>query len=480
MPIKPKKPLFFLIAFIIAFSLPQSSHAAENRSLWQKRQKNVKNITATQKPVKETFRTLVDPLKITVPEQYGTVIESHRGSNGKLIVHIQDAHANYEGQMNLASILEELIKEFNLGLILLEGRTTDGDYTYIRERAPLEERIEKTKRLVKEGFINGVDYLNVASDYPMTIQGIEDRELYDQNRDMLWEIDTFKGLAGEYVDKMIVAADALKAHIYNDELLELDNKKRDYENEDIDLLSYYDYLYKKAEENQIPMYVFPNFGNLIKANDLEKKIDLVKVRSGEASIDEIALYSEYMELSGDLNINELFKEEPFLEDTVKDALVETIDQKTLLKISKALSIIKGLLNIKVVPEEYKYFIDNRKDFDPQMWSGFLKEKSQELTLSLDVPNNFYIITDNLPKIEKFYNIAEERNHVFLKKTNERIEKDGVNIAALVAGGFHTPRLTRLLDDAGYSYVVISPKVTEKTDDALYRWMLTAERLPDVK
>jgi len=228
------------------------------------------------------------------------------------------------------------------------------------------------------------------------------------------------------------------------------------------------------------MYVFPNFKNLIEANDLEKKIDLVKVRTGDATEEEMKLYNEYMELSNELNINELFKEEPFLLDTLEGTLTETTDQKALLKISKSLSILKGLLNIKVVPEEYKYFIDNRDSFNPQVWTSFLKGKSDELNLSLNIPNNYYIITDNLPKIEKFYKVAEERNHIFLKKTNERLEKDKVNFAALVAGGFHTPTLTGLLDDAGYSYVVISPKVTEKTDDELYRRALKVEWLPDIK
>ncbi len=478
--LKLKNSIIFLAVFVGLFCISKPGHA-ETRSLWERRGKKMQDTTPTEEPLKkEPLQKQIDPLNIEIPEQYGTIIETHRGSRGKLIVHIQDAHANYEGQKNVANILEALIKDYDLGLILLEGKLTDRDFTYIRERAPLEERIQKADKLLKEGVINGVNYLNIASDYPMAIQGIEDKAIYDSNRDMLWEIDNFKGIAVSYVEKLIITSNTLKPRIYNKRLLELDNKKKDYENENIDLLTYYDYLYKKAEEKEIPLYVFPNFGSLIKANDLEKKIDLIKIRSGDASENEIALYNEYTKLSKDLNINALFKEEPFLEDTLKDALAENIDQKKLLKISKALSIVKNLLNIKVVPEEYKYFAENRKDFDPQAWTSFLEEKSNEFNLSLDIPSNSYVISDNLPKIEKFYNIADERNHIFLRKINGRIEKDKVNLAALIAGGFHTPRLTKLLNDEGYSYVVISPKVTEKTDDKQYRSMLKREWLPDIK
>jgi len=449
--------------------LPRLAHAAENRSIWQKRQENIENKTSTLKPTQETLQNIINPLDIRVPEQYGTIIETHKGSSGKLIVHIQDAHANYEGQKSVANILESLINDYDLELVLKEGQTTDSNFRHLRTRASsMEVREWAAEKLLKEATIAGEDYLDITSDYDFTLQGVEDKTLYEENKTLFWKVEKVRDLARPYIEKLIVASDALKTHVYNDELLELDTKKKNYENENIDLLAYYDYMYKKAEEREIPMYVFPNFGNLIKANDIEKKIDLVKVRTGEASTEEMKLYNEYMELSNDLNINELFKEEPFLEETLRDDLAETTDQKALLKISKALSIVKNLLNVKAVPEEYKYFTDNRDGFNPQAWTNFLKGKSQELNLSLDIPNNFYIISDNLPKIEEFYGVAEERNKVFVRKAKHYVDKNNVQIAALIAGGFHTPRLTQLLDQEGFSYVVISPKVTTKTDDNLYR------------
>ena len=471
------KSIFFLILFVIAFSLPQPSHAAD-RSLWQKRQKNIQNITNTQKPFKQTFQRLLDPLKIKIPEQYGTIIESHRGSNGKLIIHIQDAHANYEGQMNLANILEALIKDYELNLILVEGGSTDADFTYLRKRASLEERKEKAEKLLKEGILGGEDYLNIASDYPMSFQGIEDRSVYDANVDALWEIDKFKDIAAEYIDKLIIVSDILKKRIYNKELMAIDKAKKAYESEDADLLTYYKHLDNTAKVNGVSLDTFTNFKNLLKASELEKKIDLEKLKEGSVPREDIELYKEYVEASKNMNVNKLFKEEPLLEDTLKKALAQYPDQKTLIKVSKALSIMKNLLNVKVVPEEYNYFLKNKKDFDPGFWTGFLKKKSNQYNLSLKIPGNHSIIKDNLQKIEYFYEIADERNKVFLRKTEERINKDNLNIAALIAGGFHTPMLTRLLADSGYSYIVVSPKITQETDEAFYRSTLRRKWLPE--
>lgn len=482
--------LLFLLIVVNAIIMSDPTYAA---TIWDKRKQAVQDMKEkAQEPkvaepaydyeeeIDTAFDVPLDPEDIIIPDQYGTIIETHRGTNGKLIVHIQDAHMNYEGQKNAANILNSLIEDYDLDLILLEGKVSDLNFNYIRARAPLEERIERADALLRKGKINGVNYLNIATEHRMTILGIEDKNLYDRNISTLWEIDDFKDQASSYVNRLIASSNALKPEIYTSALIELDKKKRDYDAEEIDLLEYYEYLYNIAEENDIPLYVFPNFQNLIKANELEKSIDLVKVRNGSASSGEMELYSEYLDLTRDLNINELFKEEPMLEDAVQDILTVNSDQKNLIRISKALSIVNNLLKIKVVPEEYEYFVENKKDFDPRFWSDFVKNKSSELGLDLSVPENHYVISDNLVTIEKFYGLAAERNKVFVKRTDEHMEDEDVQLSALVAGGFHTPALTRLLRDAGYSYVVVSPRVTTATDDILYRSALKREWLPEIE
>lgn len=479
-----KKTLVLVVlAMVMAAVMAIPSQAA---SIWEKRKQAVEGVKdkaeepavagveeGVEEPMEEESidTTALDPEDIFIPDQYGTIIETHKGTNGKLIVHIQSAHCNYEGQKNAADILESLVEDYNLRLILTEGAHTDKDLTYLRERASLEARKRAAERLLKDSTITGPEYLGMVCDYPLAFQGIEDKDLYKANKNALWEIDKFKELASEYVIKMITAADALKPKIYNQDLLDFDSKKKDYDAEKIDLLAYYEYLYKTAEAKEIPLYTFPNFENLIKASDLEKKIDLAKVRDGSATDEEMSLYNDYMDATKNLNINDLFKEEPLLQGVLEDTLAVNQDQRTLLRVSKALVIMKNLLRIKVVPEEYKYFTENKKDFDPVLWQDSLQKKSEELGISANIPQNYLIISDNIQKIEQFYNIANEREKVFLKKSQERMEEENVDLAALIAGGFHTPTLTKLLADGGYSYIVVSPKVTTETDDALYRSIL---------
>ena len=233
-------------------------------------------------------------------------------------------------------------------------------------------------------------------------------------------------------------------------------------------MAYYKALDGLIQKNNIGITEFTNFATLVKINELEKKIDFTKVNTAEATAEEKKQYDEYQEALKNLNVNKLFKEEPLVENKIQESIAETSDQKKLYRVSKAMSIMDKMIRVKLVPEEYSYFLENNADFNAEEWASFIKNKSSELGLSIETPNNYYAINDNLPKVENFYKTALEREKFFISKSEERMAEDNINTAILIAGGFHTPTLTQLLNDAGYSYIVVSPRVTTPTDDALYR------------
>lgn len=487
--VERQKPVLFLLIVILA-SVFIACPVVYSDTIWEKRRKAVEN--SAQSPDSASWKksasaskqktlAVIDPSEITIPEECGIIQEAYKGHSNNLFIHIQDPHMNYEGQKSLAHILESLMKDYRLRLILLEGKVTDRDFTYIRDSAPLEERIEKSDKLLKEGVINGVNYVNIASDYPMVIQGIEDKSLYDADRQALWDIDGFKDAAGVYIDSLIAAGEALKQRVYNKAMLDLEKMKQDYKDKKIDTLAYYEYLHKKAGEKGISLGAFPNLDKLVRASRIEKNIDLKKLKSGKASQKDIERYKEYMALTEGMDSGILFfKEEPLLEAAIMGTFIQRQDQNELVDMMKAMSIMRDLLDLKVVPEEYSYFRDNKKDFDAMSWQSFLRKKSDALNLDIDIPDGYSLVNNNLSSIEEFYRIAGEREDVFLRRSRERMAKDNINTAVIITGGFHTPTLTKLMRDNGYSYVVITPKVTTETDDKLYRGALKREWLPDIK
>ena len=67
---------------------------------------------------------------IGVPKDIGSVKSRYAGNGAKIIIHIQDAHCNYEAQTNIAKMLEHLIKKYNVNFVAVEGADGVVDTTW--------------------------------------------------------------------------------------------------------------------------------------------------------------------------------------------------------------------------------------------------------------------------------------------------------------------------------------------------------------
>ena len=102
---------------------------------------------------------------ISIHKDNGLIKDLFQGTNGKLIVHIQDAHVNYEGQKSLARILENLIEEHGIELVLVEGGFGDVGLSSLRYFSTQKRREEIADTYLKKGMIAGEEYLDIISDF---------------------------------------------------------------------------------------------------------------------------------------------------------------------------------------------------------------------------------------------------------------------------------------------------------------------------
>src|SRR3989338_4862199 len=130
--------------------------------------------------VRETpFQAIAqDPTRFEAPVEFSMLKEVHKGRNGTFIIHIHDAHTNLSGQENLAKALDDLMTRYRVSLVLVEGGTKDDTLTPLKKIAPPEVWKRVAKKFLIEGKISGEEYLNLISDHPMKIMGIEDQALY--------------------------------------------------------------------------------------------------------------------------------------------------------------------------------------------------------------------------------------------------------------------------------------------------------------
>lgn len=80
---------------------------------------------------------------------------------------------------------------------------------------------------------------------------------------------------------------------------------------------------------------------------------------------------------------------------------------------------------------------------------------------------------------RYYELAAQRAQAMANNALKQIKVHSVPYAVLIAGGFHTPTLTRLFKERRTSYAVIAPITgrVSKADQARYHKILQSTYQP---
>jgi len=498
-----------------------------------------------QKRYKKEARTVLtshlkDLSQIHIPSELGRVTDVYEApsKDARLIVHIQDLHTNPEAELNLAGILEILLKDYNMGLVCSEGADGEVDTSSVSSFPDYEVR-ERTARLfINSGELTGEEYLSITKYPELPIWGIEDRDIYFQNIIDFNKIMKFSPSSQIFISQAQKALNQLKTKIYSKELLAIDQKEVDYENETIETDEFLKNLSSYIRKFNIPTDNYKNISLLTEATEQEQKIDQIKVMqesqnlllnlqatlSGKKKlrkdkdalmvkarlfrgekispfsfysylkdlalkhgvIASVAKQSKYPHLNefldyltkvNSLDSTKLFTEMEDLTYEVKMRLARTKEQKTFIKALRNIKFLEGFFNLKVSNEELDYYLTNRDSHKVGFFKSFLKSSLKKYNISAFIDYNPSLIDTHLKELEVFYNVVKERDVAMVRNSISEIEKRDVKVASLIAGGFHTKGITKLLRDKGYSYIVVSPYSSTDIDEENYHFLLSGKRKP---
>jgi glutamine---fructose-6-phosphate transaminase (isomerizing) len=470
--------------------------------------------------------SLTDPEKIAIANNVGKIKEIFKGATGRLIINIQDAHCNFEAQTNISLILDALVAN-GLKVVALEGSTGEIDPSLFTTFPDEDIRKEVATYFMKQGKINGAEYLAITSKNPPELYGAETKEYYLANlaafTNTLQDRERLKTACASV--KRIL--EKLKEHIFSRELKEFDQKGASYLNGNIDLTDYCGYLRQMADSKKLPVGKFVNLGLLYKAFGLEKEIDFNKVdderssvisslesalskaeldelfsqsvnfKSGKASaakyyvylrqlsvakgIDfkkypNLDLYTEYLIIYGKMDNANLLKEIAALEEAIKDKLLTNDDQRSLEKLSRNIKLLDSMLDIAMSKEDVEYYKRNKNEFHSLTFVNFIKDKARKYNILSDYDPNFSLVDKYLPDLENFYRIADTRDDAIIENTLKRMDEGKIQVAALITGGYHTEGIAQRLRNRGISYIVIAPRITKVDQNNPYLSILSNERL----
>lgn len=449
---------------------------------------------------------------ITIPDDLGYVIETHPASDPArpLIVHIQEAHVNPEARRHIAGILAHLVEQQGLRLILVEGGAGEVGLSPLRDLSSLEGRREVAERYLALGLLSGEEYLDLVSDQPLTLWGIEDEALYQRHVETFLALEPLREALVPVMASLRNIVDARQTQLYPADLKALETKVRAFEEERIGLAEYAEHLVQTAVRHAIPESASPHVARLLRVQQLEEALDpavvhreqvaLVKALSPRVAPEQLegltvlatrmkdmkeqlalreqfyaglarlaaeaglsldpyphlSRYLTYLQAHRRLTIPELMRDLDALTLRLRHTLAETPDCRRLVTVAEQLDLLEKLVALRLSPLEYERV---KTSFSPGMFSEWSEFVNREQAARLEAA---------VPVLRRFYEVAEARDEALAARTVEKLAGTQERLVAVITGGFHSPALTRRLTEQGFGVMVVTPNVSQPTDERLYQ------------
>ncbi|MSR77945.1 MAG: FAD-dependent oxidoreductase, partial [Candidatus Omnitrophica bacterium] len=469
---------------------------------------------------------------IKLPESLGIVEEFHQGSSDKTMIYIQDAHDSLEAQENIARIINLLVGEYGVKTVFEEGYEgqvpSDGYFGFIQDLV-LKEKISYF--LMDQLRLSGAEYAHINR------KGQEGRGKREEGRkgknlpSSIFSLPSdFQLIGADSIQSHLANIQAYKKSSQNQEevarelaAMEKEIQKLIDQNfpasvkEWIKLRTLFDegklgmveYLQRMSRQSTDhgPRLPLRSGGQAQKGQtvsrgpstvDRGQKYPTLSLLTAESTKDPAIL-----EQIKSIRPQTLFREIRQMEtDFISGELSKERDLKTFSYYQK-LALLKRLNAKQLSSEEYESLalktppvaVENSSGrvqipqiFSTEAFADFIiQEKHQWIVLSKKWEKN---IQDSV----RFYELAEERER-FIEKTlmeegrGKREEKAKLTSSeslpssifslpsvpsVLVFGGFHKAGIKEILKRQGYSYYIVTPKISSvsKRHQDYYKRLMT--------
>ncbi len=367
---------------------------------------------------------------------------SDQKDKSPIIYHIQDAHAVFEAQQNLAKIVEALIQKEGIDLVLVEGGAGNVSLTSLRSLAWKKVRKRVGESFLRQGKITGEEFLELSSDYPFELYGIEDPALYRQNLDVFLSGISKKEKLSKELGRLDSAFSSLESSIYPSRFRDLEELRLAWRFGKGDFQVYLNTLRKLINESKVPAH------------------DLLEWRKLGNS-----------ETVRSIDAEKFLKEINVLESRLRESLLNT-QAKRLWRAQEHLRLLGRLFSFELTSDEYA-LLNGQQHFDLKKTGADIERLIQD---SVHLRKSFAFLRSEFPEFLKFYDLARKRDKAFIKNINSILREKRERKVILITGGFHSKHLGALLKEEGISRILISPEITgaSKNIDSDYAKILRAK------
>ena len=512
-------------------------------------------------------------LRIDIPSELATLdglYEAPARQDPKLILHIQNAHANYGAQQKIKELLQYLEKHYAIKTIFVEGASEDLNPDYLKMFPDQERNLKLAEFLAKQGELTGAElYLLEQSGERKTgngeqnvrrsslpesrseavkAHGIEDAGLYRENYEALKKVFGAEVTVKRYLNGFEGRLSTLASKVFSKDLLKLLGEWRKFEKGHREFMPYVKGLAAESKRvlgidlgSLLSQIEWPQITRLLVLQTMEKELDIQKglaerdhlikflkekrvsaklitaienfqdqqvtmlqgTHGGVAAsvqprdlmeqlvteagpkgfnfynYPHFSLYAGYLILKSEMDPKGLFSEIRVLFTQILDQLAVSQHEKKLLELYRSEELVRKLLNLELTRKDWQEVLAKKDLLAMDPLVAELKEIGTAVSRESGLPlSNFETkpvdrkFREEVTKVQTaaygFYEAARRREDVFYEKIDSVMRKESLNKAVLITGGFHTDGITELLREHEISYGTLTPRLSEKSDESLYR------------
>jgi|GEM_PF-4309515 len=460
-----------------------------------------------------SVQSKTDFKSLYVPQDIGIVKESQIQPASDVIVNVKDIHDNFGAQQSIVQILENLVVNYNVRTIGMEGVEGFVDTSLLAALPDDNFRLKTANHMMQEGKLSAGEFFSAVSGGRIAVYGMDDEKLYEKNLEAFKQNLKNKSKNYAAVDRLRSVLARFEDTVYSEDLRNLNENGVLSRNGNLKFSDRWKEISSMADRLGVAYRDYPNVQHLLKVMDMETRIDFERTNSERETLMDVlskvlerekleklvlesvsykmgkisqgsfssfvlemaratsvetsvypnlAKYAEYMMAYEAVDIDALKDEVGDLEDKLREKVFRNSRERELYTLTKQCDILKDLFEVKLSSASLAYFKKNSGAFKADAFKKYIAEESARLKVPVDSALDVDAIFAGIAEAMQFYELAEERNHMILANTIRKMKADGQTVACLVTGGFHTRGITQLMKENRTSYIVILPRFSKKS------------------
>jgi UTP:GlnB (protein PII) uridylyltransferase/anti-sigma regulatory factor (Ser/Thr protein kinase)/methylase of polypeptide subunit release factors len=456
---------------------------------------------------------------LALPKDLGRVEITHTGQ-GPSLIHIQTAHGNYEAEQNIRKILHYLKNEHDFKTVFLEGSA----FKLEPERLKLFKKHKKITyqildQLMRRAFVKGSE-LFLLEDSEAQGFGVEHLETYVHNTRAFYEVLKQQKSTASFLTVLDEQIARLQSVFFSSDLRSFLKQKERYDEKEYDFLAWCELLRKKASKTlkidlkdvayqmdwpmllrlfklqelqsqintqsfeserekfltnikTIPKDLWIRVEKLLNANlsqdhlpnpetikTFEAMIENLKADFDYEAYPQVKLFITHLILQSELDASRLQEEIDRLFIKISHSMMETDVQRKVFELYRHHELLTHLFELQLTPREYEQLSEHREKLSPKTLFENLSALNQDKRIELLNFEGVEEIEKLFGKSFEFYVLAKERDEKMIQNVEEQMQKQKVEKAVVITGGFHAEPFSEYFKEKLYNYALISPKMTD--------------------